>query len=120
MTLLLYQRLNDMAEIKINGKTYPIHFGLRAINEHAKNTKFSFEQMTTSNDALSALDDIVGLIHTGLNEGARKAGSDQRFTITEVWDLCEEDPRAILVAADVFQQSINVCMEKLGESVGKN
>lgn len=109
-----------MAEITINGKTYPIHFGLRAINEHAKNTKFSFEQMTTSNDALASLDDIVGLIHTGLNEGARKAGSEERLTITEVWDMCEEDPKAILVAADIFHESINACLEKLGESVEKN
>ena len=109
-----------MAEITINGKTHPIHFGLRAINEHAKNTKFSFEQMTTSGDALASLDDIVGLIHTGLNEGARKAGIEERLTITEVWDMCEEDPKAILVAADIFQQSINICLEKLGESVEKN
>ena len=69
---------------------------------------------------LASLDDIVGLIHTGLNEGARKAGIEERLTITEVWDMCEEDPKAILVAADIFQQSINVCLEKLGESVEKN
>lgn len=106
--------------LKFGEESLPIHFGLRAINQHAKNNKFDFNQMVTTQDAVASLDDIVELITTGLNDGARRADTKKSYTVDEVWDMCEEYPQAIIDAADIFGRSINVCIEKLNSSVGKN
>ena len=79
-----------MKEIIIQGTPRPIHFGLRAIDEFAKQRGAEFGQAVASTDALGSLDSIVSLTATGLNEGARRAGDDSRYTEDEVWDIFDE------------------------------
>ena len=74
-----------MKEIIIQGTSHPIHFGLRAIDEFVKQRGAEFGQTVASTDALGSLDSIVALTATGLNEGARRAGSDRRYAEDEVW-----------------------------------
>ena len=58
---------------------------------------------------------IVALTATGLNEGARRAGDDRRYTEDEVWDLFDEDPTLILTVSDLFVESISPLTDRLGE-----
>lgn len=104
-----------MKEITIHGTPRPIHFGLRAINEFTRLRGADFASTVSSAEALSTLDSIVALTATGLNEGARRAGDDRRYTEDEVWDLFDEDPTLILTVSDLFVESIAPLTDRLGE-----
>ena len=104
-----------MKEITIHGTPRPIHFGLRAINEFTRQRGVDFAATVSSSEALSTLDSIVALTVTGLNEGARRAGDDRRYTEDEVWDLFDEDPTLILTVSDLFVESIAPLTDRLGE-----
>lgn len=104
-----------MKEITIHGTPRPIHFGLRAINEFTRLRGADFAATVSSAEALSTLDSIVALTATGLNEGARRAGDDRRYTEDEVWDLFDEDPTLILTVSDLFVESISPLTDRLGE-----
>jgi len=104
-----------MREIIIHGKPCPIHFGLRAIHEFTRQRGADFASTVSSAEALSTLDSIVALTATGLNEGARRAGDDRRYTEDEVWDLFDEDPTLILTISDLFVASILPLTDCLGE-----
>ncbi|WP_281524778.1 MULTISPECIES: hypothetical protein [Alistipes] len=104
-----------MKEIIIQGTPHPIHFGLRAIDEFVKQRGAEFGQTVASTDALGSLDSIVALTATGLNEGARRAGSDRRYTEDEVWDIFDEEPSLILAVSELFVESIAPLTDKLGD-----
>ena len=95
-----------MKEIIIQGTPHPIHFGLRAIDEFVRQRGAEFGQTVASTNALGSLDSIVALTATGLNEGARRAGSDRRYTEDEVWDIFDEEPSLILAVSELFVESI--------------
>lgn len=103
-----------MKEIIIHGTPRPIHFGLRSINEFTRQRGADFAATVSSAEALSTLDSIVALTVTGLNEGARRAGDDRRYTEDEVWDLFDEDPTLILTVSDLFVESISPLTDRLG------
>ena len=98
-----------MKEIIIQGTPHPIHFGLRAIDEFVRQRGAEFGQTVASNDS------IVALTATGLNEGARRAGSDRRYTEDEVWDIFDEEPSLILAVSELFVESIAPLTDKLGD-----
>lgn len=105
-----------MSGITYNGKTYPVHFGLRAINQFAKDTGANFNKVVTAEEAVTAIDAIVKLGVLGLNDGARKAGAynpSDAFTEDDVWDMCDDDPSIVLRLADIFLESIRPLNEKL-------
>ena len=104
-----------MKEIIIQGTPRPIHFGLRAIDEFAKQRGAEFGQAVASTDTLGSLDSIVSLTATGLNEGARRAGNDSRYTEDEVWDIFDEEPTLILAVSELFVESIVPLTDKLGD-----
>ena len=104
-----------MKEIIIHGTPRPIHFGLRAIHEFTRQRGADFASTVSSAEALSTLDSIVALTATGLNEGARRAGSDRRYTEDEVWDIFDEEPSLILAVSELFVESIAPLTDKLGD-----
>lgn len=104
-----------MNEIIIHGTPRPIHFGLRAIHEFTRQRGADFASTVSSAEALSTLDSIVALTATGLNEGARRAGDDRRYTEDDVWDLFDEDPTLILTVSELFVESISPLTDRLGE-----
>ena len=107
--------MHTMKEIIIHGTPHPVHFGLRAIHEFTRQRGADFASTVSSAEALSTLDSIVALTATGLNEGARRAGDDRRYTEDEVWDLFDEDPTLILTISDLFVASISPLTDRLGE-----
>lgn len=104
-----------MKEIIIAGQPCPIHFGLRAVNEFTKQRGGEFGQTVGTTDALGSLDSIVSLTATGLNEGARRANSDRRYTEDEVWDIFDEEPELILKVSEIFMEAIAPLTDKLGD-----
>lgn len=103
-----------MKEIIVNGKTLPIHFGLKAINEFTKLQNGDFHDTVTTTNSLGSLDSIVTLTVSGLNEGARKTKSEVRYTEDEVWDLFDERPKLILEVSEIFMEAVIPLTDKLG------
>lgn len=104
-----------MKEIIIAGRACPIHFGLRAVNEFTKQQGGEFERTIASTQPLSTLDSIVSLTATGLDEGARRANSDRRYTEDEVWDIFDEEPELILKVSEIFMEAIAPLTDRLGD-----
>ena len=102
-----------MRTITYNGKDYPIHFGLRAINQFARQTGGNFSDIITTSEAITAIDAIIQIGVLGLNEGARREGDEPCFSEDELWEWCDEDPTLILQIADIFVESIKPLSEKL-------
>lgn len=103
-----------MAEITINGKPYPIHFGLKAISRFAQQHNVDFSDMLSAPEALSSFEGFADLAVLGLNDGARRAKSNLRYTVDDVWDIFDDDPQLILSVAEIFVQSITPLVDKLG------
>lgn len=74
-----------MKEITINGKATPIHFGMRAVAEFTKRQESDFAENITTTAAVGSIDSIVALTEVGLNEGARRSGSERRYAEDDVW-----------------------------------
>ncbi len=104
-----------MKELIIDGQAYPIHFGLRALNDFAKKTGADFNTVITTAEAVGTLDALASLTALGLNEGARIEGIDERYTEDEVWDWFDENPKLVLEVADIFKESIDALTKKLGD-----
>jgi hypothetical protein len=103
-----------MTEIIIKGKPTPIHFGMKAVDEFTKRSGDDFEGNVTTTAAVSNIESIVALTAVALNEGARKSGSDRRYTEDDVWDIFDDDPTLILRVSEIFVESIVPLTEKLG------
>lgn len=108
-----------MKEIIINGQPTPIHFGMKAVDEFTKRTGGDFADTVTTSQAVGSLEAIVTLTATGLNEGARKSGSDRRYTEDDVWDIFDDEPNLILTVSEIFVESITPLTDKLGD-ISKN
>lgn len=108
-----------MTEIQYKGNSYPIHFGLRAVNQFAKQTGSNFNDVVTASDAVSTLDALVSLGTLGLNEGAKRAGLEDRYSEEEIWEWCDEQPKLLLDIADIFIESIKPLTDKLDGLIPK-
>lgn len=97
----------------------PIHFGMKAVDEFTKRTGGDFADNVTTTEAVGSLESIVSLTVTGLNEGARKSGSDRRYTEDDVWDIFDDEPGLFLQVSEIFVESITPLTDKLGD-VAKN
>lgn len=106
-----------MKEITINGKATPIHFGMRAVAEFTKRQESDFAENITTTAAVGSIDSIVALTTVGLNEGARRSGSERRYTEDDVWDIFDEEPHLVLEVSQLFVESIAPLTEKLGGMV---
>lgn len=104
-----------MREIIINGQAAPIHFGLKAIDQFTKQRGSDFGENVTTSDAVGNIDSIVTLTATGLNEGARRTGTDRRYTEDDVWDIFDDEPHLILEVSQIFIDSIVPMTDKLGD-----
>nr|DAH08136.1 MAG TPA: tail assembly chaperone protein [Caudoviricetes sp.] len=107
-----------MKEIVIQGVACPIHFGLRALCDFTKAQNADFEATVSSAEALGSLDSIVALTVTGLNDGARRANIERRYSDSEVWDIFDEEPELILTVSEIFMESITPLTDKLGDMAG--
>ena len=104
-----------MAELIVKGKPLPIHFGMKAITEYFKRHNKDFHDVVASTETISSIETLIDITVMGLNEGARRAKSDTRYTQDDIWDMLDEDPNLILKVSELFVESIVPLTEKLGE-----
>ena len=111
-----------MKKVKINGKEYPVHFGMRAVNAFLKRTGKTLAEIVTAKDVIGSLDGIVALACIGLTEGSQKEHGREEaeeFTEDEVWEFIDEQPELIFDIVDAFAEDIRPLMERL-EGYGPN
>ena len=90
----------------LNGKDYPIRFGMNALRIYCKRTKTSLQDLDKLGQDIS-LDDACQLILAGLQDGARVAGKDFDLTIEDIADILDEDFEALQKCFDVFGEQFS-------------
>jgi len=109
------QRKKAVDYIVIHGRKYPIHFGLKTINEFTKETGHDFEQIVALGKPELSVEAFVTIARLGLKDGARRAGSSEvePFDEDELWDAFDEEPSLIFDLADLFSDAIHPIVTKL-------
>jgi len=97
----------------LNGKDYPIRFGMNALRIYCKRTNRSLQDLDKLGVDMS-LDDACQLILAGLGDGARVAGKDFDLTIEDVADILDEDFEALQKCFDVFGEQFSAKFDQKG------
>ncbi len=90
----------------LDGKDYPIRFGMNALRIYCKQTNRSLQDLDKLGHNMG-LDDACHLILAGLQDGARVAGKDFDLTIEEIADILDEDFQALQKCFDVFAEQFS-------------
>ena len=93
----------------INGKDYPVRFGMNALRLFCKETNRSLTDLDKLGNDLS-LDDACCLIKAGLADGARKAGKEFTLGVEDISDILDEDFDAMQKVLDVFSTQFTAKM----------
>jgi len=106
LILLLLRELILCEVVILNGKDYPIRFGMNALRIYCKRTNTSLQDLDKLGQDIS-LDDACQLIIAGLQDGARVAGKDFDLTIEDIADILDEDFEALQKCFDVFGEQFS-------------
>jgi hypothetical protein len=104
-------------EIEIGGKLYRLAFSTRALDGFCKWAALPtlgalFQKLTqagASEDGTGfafSLEDLAALLMFSANEGARKAGENERLALEDAFDLMDESPGLSLMLIEGLVQSI--------------
>ena len=97
----------------LNGKDYPIRFGMNALRIYCKRTNTSLQDLDKLGEGIS-LDDACQLILSGLQDGARVAGKDFDLTVESIADILDEDFEALQKCFDVFGEQFSAKFKEEG------
>ena len=99
----------------INGKDYPVRFGMNALRLFCKETNRKLTDLDKLGQDLS-LDDACFLIKAGLTDGA---GKEFSLTVYDITDILDEDFDALQKVMDVFSEQFSAKeSEKVGNEKG--
>ena len=96
--------------VLINGKDYPVRFGMNALRMFCKDTDRALSDLDKLGDSMS-LDDACYLILNGIKDGSRVSGQECSLTVESVADLLDEDFDALNKVLEVFSTQFSA---KLG------
>jgi len=96
--------------ILINGKDYPVRFGMNALRMFCKDTDRALSDLDKLGESMS-LDDACYLILNGIKDGSRVSGQECSLTVESVADLLDEDFDALNKVLEVFSTQFSA---KLG------
>ena len=96
--------------VLINGKDYPVRFGMNALRLFCKDTDRALSDLDKLGDSMS-LDDACYLILNGIKDGSRVSGQECSLTVESVADLLDEDFEALNKVLEVFSTQFSA---KLG------
>jgi hypothetical protein len=99
--------MKDYKFVDINGKKYPLRFGLNALRKYGQRTNTTLADLGKIGDDIS-LENSLQLIYAGIEDGYRKAKQKCELTIECLADLIDDDFEAI-----------TRCMEVLSSQIGK-
>lgn len=98
----------------LNGKDYPVRFGMNAMRLFCKETERSLQDLDKLGQDMS-LDDACFLIKAGLTDGARKAGKEFDLGVEDIADILDDDFDALQKVLDVFSEQFSA---KMGQTEG--
>lgn len=87
--------------VVINGKDYPVRFGMNSLRNFTKATDRSLQDLDKLGDGMS-LDDACQLVLAGLKDGARVSGKECSLNVDDVADLLDDDFDALNRVLEVF------------------
>lgn len=102
-------------EIKINEKSYPVHFGVAAIAEVYDLIGFKFTQDGFGKAIEFTFTTMLNIAYVGIKHGARKAGQKWDLSYEETCDLFDEDFAALNKIIELFGEAQN---DSLGNGKG--
>lgn len=104
-----------MKTVNYRGRELPINFGIRTFNEACKLMNISFGEAIAADETPKAntLELLVLVTLFALNDGARKAGKERRYTEDDVWDMFEDEPQLVNECSELFAESIAVNAENI-------
>ena len=87
--------------VVINGKDYPVRFGMNSLRNFTKATGRSLQDLDKLGDGMS-LDDACQLVLAGLKDGARVSGKECSLNVDDIADLLDDDFDALNRVLEVF------------------
>jgi hypothetical protein len=90
----------------INGKDYPVRFGMNSLRNFTKATNRSLQDLDKLGEGMS-LDDACQLVLAGLKDGARVSGKDCSLSVEDVSDLLDEDFDSLNKVLEVFSSQFS-------------
>jgi hypothetical protein len=97
----------------LNGKDYPIRFGMNALRIYCKQTNRSLQDLDKLGVDMS-LDDACQLILAGLRDGARVAGKEFSLSVEDIADILDDDFAALQSCFDVFTTQFTAKFDQKG------
>lgn len=100
-----------LQQITIDGKQFPINFGIRTMAATADAMGITLDSLVKK----SALQDVsagslfrvvIAVAAVALTEGARKSGQPHRYTEDDVADLLDKDMSAFPTLLGMFRSSV--------------
>ena len=103
--------------IKLNGKAYPVRFGMNALRLFCNYTNKSLTDIEKLGVDMT-LDDACYLILAGITDGCRKSGQKFEVSVESIADDLDDDMDAIHRFMEVFANQYTAKPKK-GAKVGK-
>lgn len=92
---------------------------MKALSEFTKSVGGDFDDTISTTNPIANISSIVSLTVAGLNDGARRAGNESRYSEDDVWDIFTDAPNLIAEVSNIFLESVVPLTEKLGD-ISKN
>lgn len=99
--------------VLINGKDYPVRFGMNSLRNFTKATGRSLQDLDKLGDGMS-LDDACQLILAGLKDGGRVSGEICSLNVEDVADLLDDDFEALNKVLEIFANQFSAKFETEG------
>ena len=97
----------------INGKDYPVRFGMNSLRMFCKDTGRSLADLDKLGEGMS-LDDACYLILNGIKDGSRVSGQECSLNVDDVADLLDEDFDALNKVLEIFSNQFSAKFETEG------
>ncbi len=92
--------------IIINGKDFPVRYGMAALMDFTKKTNIKVNELDKLGQEMT-IEAAIALCWAGLKNGARKAGKEFELTLLDVADLIDDDESVITKCMEIFQEQYN-------------
>ena len=97
----------------INGKDYPVRFGMNSLRMFCKDTGRSLADLDKLGEGIS-LDDACYLILNGIKDGSRVSGQECSLTVDDVADMLDDDFEALNKVLEIFSTQFSAKFETEG------
>jgi len=97
----------------INGKDYPVRFGINSLRLFCRDTNRSLADLDKLGEGIS-LDDACYLILNGIKDGSRVSGQECSLNVDDVADMLDDDFEALNKVLEIFSSQFSAKFETEG------